>query len=172
MFWLPLATTLASTALGKQKYDRQKQIENDTRTQRAAEQKYSWATGRDPSTQIQHAGSMWGEMAGGALSGLQTGASLGGMFSGGGGVNNVGAGGGSALGVDSSKLGDPSLMSPAGGGGGMFSSGVGAVPGATPTLTAPKLGSSAGFGAGSLYADELNRPAHLQNYKNTAGYQF
>ena len=82
MFWVPLAMAAGGAVLGKAKHDRQQEIENRSRDSRAAEQKYSWATGRDSFSPIQYAGSQFGEMAGGALSGLGTGLSMGsaGMF--------------------------------------------------------------------------------------------
>jgi hypothetical protein len=83
MFWVPLAMAAGGAMLGKAKADRQQAIEDQTRKMRAAEQQYSWASGHGPQTQIQHAGSAFGEMAGGALGGLGTGLSMGGMFSGG-----------------------------------------------------------------------------------------
>lgn len=82
MFWLPLAMAAGGALMGKKKHERQAEIEDQTRGQRASEQRYSWATGNNPSTQIQHAGSQFGEMAGGALAGGMTGASMGSAFKG------------------------------------------------------------------------------------------
>lgn len=73
MFWIPLATAALGTYLGAKKYERQKQIEDQTRNMRAAEIRASPWTGRGPSTQIDYAGSQLGEMGGGALSGASMG---------------------------------------------------------------------------------------------------
>ena len=82
MFWLPMA--IAGGVLGKAKHDRQQEIENRSRDSRAAEQRYSWATGRDSFSPIQYAGSKFGEVAGGVLGGIGTGMSMqqGGLFGG------------------------------------------------------------------------------------------
>jgi len=76
MFWLPLAMAAGGAILGQKKHQRQQELEGETRGQRAAEQRYSWASGNAPSTQIQRAGSSFGEVAGGALAGLGTGMSM------------------------------------------------------------------------------------------------
>lgn len=89
MFWVPLAMMAGGAYLGKKKADRQQEIEDQTRKLRASEQQYGWASGQAPSTQIQHAGSAFGEVAGGALGGLGTGMSMQGMFSGGGGTEGM-----------------------------------------------------------------------------------
>ncbi len=78
--WLALAApTVLGGLLGHQKNQRAQQIENSDRKLAAETQRYSPWTGLQAQP-IRHAGSMFGDIAGGAMSGFGVGQSAHGMF--------------------------------------------------------------------------------------------
>ena len=84
MSWIAVGVMAAGALAGHMKNKKAQEIENADRKLAAANQKFSWASGQGGGpAQIQRAGSMWGDVLGGATSGLATGISAKGAFAGG-----------------------------------------------------------------------------------------
>ena len=84
MSWVAVALAVGGAVMGHQKQQREEQIEDADTKLAAADQRYAWAQQRNPGqANIRRAGSMFGNVAGGALSGYTTGATFGASNAGG-----------------------------------------------------------------------------------------
>lgn len=81
MFWLPLAAAAAGGLMGAKKAQREREIEDADRKLASETERYSWVTG-NKAQPIRSAGSAFGNIGQGALSG----AMFGSQFAGGGGA--------------------------------------------------------------------------------------
>lgn len=97
-FWIPAAMAAAGALMGHQKHQREKEIEDQDRKLASATARYSPWTGMAPG-QIRRAGSAFGSIGQGALSGAMFGSQFGGGGAGGGvAAEGAGAAGSNTLG--------------------------------------------------------------------------